>query len=112
MPFDRSKIGLAALLLAAMTASPALAAETSACPATAQLPPEWAAWATPSPAPADRVLSPNAAYKITLAPVSEIELTGFDGKEYWLYRIGPKDPRMRKLRPRCVPGMRPLPPRR
>ena len=80
MPFDRLKIGLA-LLLGAMTASPALAAETSACPATAQLPPEWAAWAVPRPAPADRVLSPNAAYKITLAPVSEIELTGFDGNE-------------------------------
>lgn len=81
MPLNRTKMGLAALLLAAMPASPALAAETPACPTTAQLPAEWAAWATPGPAPADSILSPDKAYTITLAPVAEVNLTGFDGKE-------------------------------
>jgi hypothetical protein len=80
LPFNRTNIGLAALLFA-ISASPALATDMPACPATPQLPPEWAAWATPGPAPADGVLSPNTAYEITLAPVAEVDLTGFDGKE-------------------------------
>ena len=36
---------------------------------------------------------------------------GYDGKEYYLYRVGSDGEPPRKALPRCVPGMKPLPPR-
>lgn len=45
--------------------------------------------------------------------VSSVELAaipaGFDGKEYFLYRIAPQLPEDRRKLPRCVPGMTPFP---
>lgn len=36
---------------------------------------------------------------------------GYDGKAYYLYEVGAGEARKRLPRPRCVPGMRPFPPR-
>lgn len=73
-----SRLAFAALLLAA---GPAFAADKPACPATPQIPAEWAAWGTPIAAPADSALTPGKAYTIALVPMAEVQLTGVDGKE-------------------------------
>lgn len=84
MPLHSTKIRLAALL-AALTVLPAcsgqaIAAETPACTAI-KLPAEWADWATPKAPPTDGALLPGKAYTVTLAPMAEVPITAFDGKE-------------------------------
>lgn len=37
---------------------------------------------------------------------------GYDGKEYYIYRVGSDGDPPRPALPRCVPGMKPLPPRK
>ena len=36
---------------------------------------------------------------------------GYDGKAYFLYEVAPGLPEERRQLPRCVPGMRPFPPK-
>ena len=48
------------------------------------------------------------------SPASEIAHVGpgYDGKEYYMYRVGSEGGPPRRALPRCVPGMEPLPPRK
>lgn len=77
MPFT-ARLAVAAFLL---VSAPAFAADKAACPATPQIPAEWAAWGKPIPAPTDGAIAPNTAYTIALAPMEQVQLTGVDGKE-------------------------------
>ncbi len=74
-----------AALAALVSATPALAAEDKwqapECAAPVPVPAEWAGWESPSPASEDGVISVGTAWTFTLAPVAEVPLTGFDGKE-------------------------------
>lgn len=53
-------------------------------------------------------------YRLLHAPVVEIAhvAPGYDGKDYYLYRVGSVHDPSRRALPRCVPGMNPLPPQR
>jgi hypothetical protein len=75
------RYAIPAALALTLSAAAAAATDKPACPAAAHLPAEWRGWAEPVPAPADSRLVPGTAYRITLAPMAGIELTGVDGKE-------------------------------
>ncbi|WP_336978084.1 hypothetical protein [Altererythrobacter fulvus] len=68
-----------------ISASPALAAEDKwqppACDAPVPVPAEWTGWDSPSAAPENGDISAGQAWSFTLAPVEQVALTGFDGKE-------------------------------
>jgi hypothetical protein len=53
------------------------------------------------------VAVPSAAPAVELADIAP----GFDGKEYFIYEVAPGRPEDQRKLPRCVPGMRPFPPR-
>ncbi|WP_054530289.1 hypothetical protein [Erythrobacter sp. SG61-1L] len=67
------------------SASPVWAAEDKwqppACDAPVPVPAEWSGWETPSSAPDSGEIAVGTAWNFALAPVSEVALTGFDGKE-------------------------------
>jgi hypothetical protein len=53
------------------------------------------------------VALPSAISAIELADIP----AGYDGKAYYLYEVAPGLPEDRRQMPRCVPGMRPFPPK-
>lgn len=76
---------ISAALAALVSASPALAAEDKwqppKCEAPVPVPADWAGWESPVEAPENGAISAGKAWNFTLAPVAEVTLTGFDGKE-------------------------------
>ncbi|HTN15113.1 MAG TPA: hypothetical protein VL094_09930 [Sphingomonadaceae bacterium] len=76
---------ISAALAALLFPAPAIAAEKEwqppKCEAPVPVPAEWAGWESPSPAPQDGAIAAGTAWRFTLAPVEQVPLTGFDGKE-------------------------------
>lgn len=79
------KYQFSAALAALVSATPALAAEDKwqppECTTPVPVPAEWAGWESPSPVSENGVISVGTAWNFTLAPVAQVPLTGFDGKE-------------------------------
>lgn len=82
-------------------------------PRTIDDPDELAAWSAGEARKHGRFYLVSEVALPSSVPANELAeiAPGYDGKSYFLYEVGPDRPDDRRQLPRCVPGMRPFPPK-